>query len=443
MSILFLRPHLLRPFLLLLVWLAAAPAYAQPQIAASTLARVVGTLAADSLAGRAAGTPGIAKAARFLAAEFARAGVQPLPGNAGYEQAFEAWRCLPLTAEATVNGAAVPAAQLLILPGQAALTWKPGAGAPRVVVVGPQDDPSKALRPALKPTENLLVLLDTAHRKRFAAMARVVAHYGLRAAKPQFSAVLLLAPAPTTATPYTVTATARIEPVPMANVVGYLPGADPARTREFVVFSAHYDHIGYLPPVAGDSIANGADDDASGTAAVVALAAYYKAGPPPARPLLFVAFTAEEVGGFGSQYFARQLNPADVVAMVNIEMIGKEAEAGPGRAYITGYDKSTFGKLLNRSLRGSGAQFVPDPYPKEQLFYRSDNATLARLGVPAHTISTSRMPADTLYHSVGDELQTLNLPNLTAVVQSIARAATGIVSGRHTPSRIQDAGERK
>ncbi len=434
-------PH----FLLLLAFLLTpvAAVRAQPAISAATVERVLTALSADSLQGRASGTPGIDQAARFLAAEFARIGLQPLPGATSFEQRFDAWRPQTLTAQATLGGTALPPDRLLVIPGQERISWAANTpGAPRVVVVGPTDDPWRAFWPARKPKENVLILLDTVHRKALREMVRVAAHYGLRADRPTFSAVFLVVPAPTATVAYTVSATARIAPVPMRNVVGYLPGADPARTHETVVFSAHYDHLGFLPAVNGDSIANGADDDASGTTAVVALAEYYRAQPAPARPLVFVAFAAEEIGGFGSQYFSKQLDPAQIVAMFNIEMIGKPAEAGPGAAYITGYKKSTFGKLLNKGLRGSNVRFVPDPYPKEQLFYRSDNATLARLGVPAHTISTSKMPGEH-YHTVDDEVSTLNLANLTAVIQSIARSATGIVSGKQTPSRVKDAGERK
>ena len=188
--------------------------------------------------------------------------------------------------------------------------------------------------------------------------------------------------------------------------------------------------------MAGDSIANGADDDASGTTAVVALAEYFKQKNDNARPLIFVAFAAEEVGGFGSQHFSQQLDPQQVAAMFNIEMIGKEAKFGPNTAFITGYDKSDFGKLLQANLAGSKFRFEPDPYPEQNLFYRSDNATLARLGVPAHTISTDQIPTDKLYHSVDDEVESLNLPNMTAVIQAIAQSAGGIVAGQQTPTRI-------
>ena len=149
-----------------------------------------------------------------------------------------------------------------------------------------------------------------------------------------------------------------------------------------------------------------------------------------------MAFAAEEVGGFDSQYFSMQLDPQQVVAMFNIEMIGKEAKFGPKTAFITGYEKSDFGPLLQENLKGTEFKFEPDPYPAQNLFYRSDNATLARLGVPAHTISTDQIPTDKLYHSVDDEVSSLDVKNMTAVISAIARSARGIVAGTQTPTRV-------
>jgi Zn-dependent M28 family amino/carboxypeptidase len=224
--------------------------------------------------------------------------------------------------------------------------------------------------------------------------------------------------------------------VTLRNVVGYLPGRDQKLAGEKVIFSGHYDHLGIIKPVAGDSIANGADDDASGTTAVVALAEYFKKRKDNARSLLFVAFTAEEIGGFGARYFSKQLEPKEIVAMFNIEMIGKPAKFGPKTAFITGYDKTDFGQLLQANLQGTEFKFEPDPYPEQNLFYRSDNATLAQLGVPAHTISTDQIPTDKLYHSVDDEVSSLDVKNMTDVISAIARSATGIVGGQQTPTRV-------
>jgi Zn-dependent M28 family amino/carboxypeptidase len=166
------------------------------------------------------------------------------------------------------------------------------------------------------------------------------------------------------------------------------------------------------------------------------LAKYYKALGNNERTLIFAAFTAEEVGGFGATYFSRQFNPDEVVAMFNIEMIGTESKWGANSAYITGFDKSNMGTMLQENLKGSEFNFYADPYPDQQLFYRSDNATLARLGVPAHTISTSKMDDEPNYHKASDEIGTLDMNNMTKIIKAIAISASGIVSGKQTPSRV-------
>jgi Zn-dependent M28 family amino/carboxypeptidase len=236
---------------------------------------------------------------------------------------------------------------------------------------------------------------------------------------------------------YSVQATQKIETIIMNNVVGVLPGK--TKPDEFVVFSGHYDHIGIETPVAGDSISNGADDDASGTTAVIELARYFKKVKNNQRTLIFVAFTAEEIGGFGSKYFSEQLNPDKVVAMFNIEMIGKPSKWGQNFAFITGYERSDFGEILQKNLSGTQFEFRPDPYPTQNLFYRSDNATLARLGVPAHTISTDEIDIDKYYHTVDDEVETLDMKNITVTIRAIALSSQSIVNGTDTPKRIDKA----
>ncbi|MBU0696818.1 MAG: M20/M25/M40 family metallo-hydrolase, partial [Bacteroidetes bacterium] len=225
-----------------------------------------------------------------------------------------------------------------------------------------------------------------------------------------------------------------ISTVPLFNVVGVLPGK--SKPNEYVVFSGHYDHLGIIKAVNQDSIANGADDDASGTTAVIELAKYFAQKKDNERTIIFVAFTAEEIGGYGSQYFSKQLNPDEVVAMFNIEMIGKESKFGKNNAFITGYERSDFGKILQKNLEGTDFKFYPDPYPKQNLFFRSDNATLARLGVPAHTISSDQIDTDKLYHSVDDEFETMDIGNITEIIKAIAMSATSIVEGKATPSRV-------
>jgi hypothetical protein len=437
------------------------------KISAKTIARVEKTLADDKLRGRALDT-GAPEAAQFLAGEFKRIGLQPLPGLTSFEQKFPAYETKTTAASMTLNGAAVPRENVLVVSGQeqvswtsgqngaptaevsatGPVTWMAGTGdaAPKVAVIGPQADFRKEVGPLLRGAKaNMLVLLDPAHAEWFKRLSGQLSHSSFKAEKPApYTVAFVLAPAAVTAgSSYQLTASTSIKQLEIRNVVGVLPGRDQAKAAEQVVFSAHYDHIGILPAVAGDSIANGADDDASGTTAVVALAEHFKKAKNNARTLVFVAFTAEEIGGFGSQYFSKQLDPAKVTAMFNIEMIGKVSKFGPGTAFITGFDKSDFGPILQRNLQGSSFKFEPDPYPEQQLFYRSDNATLARLGVPAHSISTDQIPTDKLYHSVDDEVESLDLKNMQAVIEAIAVSARSIVAGTDTPTRIQDAGERK
>lgn len=228
--------------------------------------------------------------------------------------------------------------------------------------------------------------------------------------------------------------TFEIEGKPAFNIAGIIPGK--SKAAELVVFSGHYDHLGIIKGDVQDSIANGADDDASGITAMIALAKYYKALNNNERTLIFVAFTAEEIGGFGSKHFSKKLNPDQVVAMFNIEMIGKESKFGKNTAFITGFDKSDFGKILQKNLKGTEFAFHPDPYIRQNLFYRSDNATLAALGVPAHTISTDQIDTDQFYHTIKDEYSTLDTQNILATIKAIAKSAITIIKGIDTPTRI-------
>ncbi len=226
------------------------------------------------------------------------------------------------------------------------------------------------------------------------------------------------------------------ENLSLANVVGVIPGK--SLPNEYVIFSGHYDHLGIngSKAVDGDSIFNGANDDAAGTTAMMMLAKYFKKLNNNKRTLIFVAFTAEEVGGAGAKYFSKQFDPITVKAMFNIEMIGTESMWGKNSAYITGYEKSDMGTILQKNLAGTAFTFYPDPYTNQNLFYRSDNKTLARLGVPAHTISTSKMDSEPNYHKPSDQFETLDIDNMTEVIKAIALSAQSIVSGKDTPTRV-------
>jgi hypothetical protein len=200
------------------------------------------------------------------------------------------------------------------------------------------------------------------------------------------------------------------------NVVGILPGSDPARSQEAILLTAHLDHLGIGPPKNGDRIYNGADDDASGTTAVLELARSFAAAPRSPRTVIFALFGSEELGGFGNQYFlAHPPVPLDhIVANLEFEMIGRRDPALPKDGlWLTGFERSDLGPELARH----GANLVADPHPKENFFRRSDNYGLARKGIIAHTVSSFGLHTD--YHQPSDELNGIDFDHLTAAVQSM------------------------
>ena len=224
-----------------------------------------------------------------------------------------------------------------------------------------------------------------------------------------------------------------------SNIIGVLEGK--SKKDEYVIISAHYDHLGMKKSGAGDLIYNGANDDASGVTGVLALAAYFKKVGHE-RTIVFAAFTAEEMGLIGSTYFGKQIDAAKFVAGINLEMIGKTPSFGPNTAWLTGFERSDFGKIIQKNLKGSGYQLFPDPYKNFNLFFRSDNASLARLGVPSHTFSTTPIDIDPDYHQVSDEAETLNITVITQTIQAVAIGTESIINGEDTPTRVILEGDK-
>ena len=224
------------------------------------------------------------------------------------------------------------------------------------------------------------------------------------------------------------------EELDLFNIIGLLEGT--SLKEEFVIISAHYDHLGQIEGRKGDLVFNGANDNATGVAAMIMLAEYFKKAKINKRSILFVAFTAEEMGLIGSNYFGKTISAESIIAGVNIEMIGKESPFGPKTAWLTGFDRSTFGKIIQKNLSSSEYKLYPDPYKDFRLFFRSDNASLARLGVPAHTFSTSPMDKDLDYHQLSDEVETLDVKIITETIKAISVGIKSIVNGDDKPSRV-------
>lgn len=397
-------------------------------INAKEVERIEKILSADDMRGRKTFSPDIDRAADFIAAEFKKAGLQPWNKNGSYRQEFALVRPKFISASATFDGNIIDQKNIVVVTCQPDLHIDESSGYTWGSIKAGENLFSAASA-FIRANKNIIVLVDNSFASNFSRLA------GLKRSifKTDKNFVFVLADA--APTKFELEAKHEITEQTLSNVVGILPGK--SRKDEYVIFSGHYDHLGIGRPVNGDSIYNGANDDAAGTTAVMMLAKYFKALGNNERTIVFAAFTAEEIGGYGSQYFSRQFEPEKVMAMFNIEMIGTESKWGKNSAYITGYEKTDMGQILQKNLEGTGFTFYPDPYTDQNLFYRSDNATLARLGVPAHTISTSKMDSELNYHKVSDQIETLDMENMAMIIQSIALSSKTIVSGKDAPARVK------
>jgi hypothetical protein len=394
----------------------------------SEVERIEKILASDDMQGRKVFTPGIEKAAAFIAAEFKAAGLETLNSSNSFLQEFALVRAMPLSIEVKLDNESIGSKEVLIVTNQPHILITEASGYEKVQLPAGIKLQAEA-RKLLSKNKNTIAFVDKSFANSFGNLARLKSQMF----KTNTNVVFILADK--MAETFSINAEHEITEQKMANVVGVLPGK--GKKEELVIFSGHYDHLGIGKPVNGDSIYNGANDDAAGITAVIMLAKYFKALKNNERTIVFAAFTAEETGGFGSQYFSKQFEADKVVAMFNIEMIGTESKWGKNSAYITGYEKTDMGEILAKDLLGTGFTFYPDPYPTQQLFYRSDNATLARLGVPAHTISTSKMDSEPNYHKLSDEVATLDLINMTEIIKAIALSSKSIIAGKETPRRVK------
>lgn len=425
--------HLFRPFLVGLALLSATYCSAQKTDAFNVkeVERIETFLASDEMRGRRAGSPEIDKAAAFIADEFRKAGLQPVTGNS-FLQNFSMLRPKVASVKAEIDGVELKPTNVIVNTFDKEVKVNEKSGY-EIQYIKAGENIRERITQIMDAKKNMVVFVDTSFSRNFPRLS--VFNGTMFGGEQRQNPTVVYILGHYQPKEFTVKAETTITETKYANVVGILPGK--SRKNEYVVFSGHYDHIGVGRPVNGDSIYNGANDDAAGTTAVIMLANHFKQLGNNERTLVFAAFTAEEVGGFGSQYFSKQYNPAQVMAMFNIEMIGTESKWGKNSAFITGFEKTNMGEILQANLKGSAFQFYPDPYPDQQLFYRSDNATLARLGVPAHTISTAKMESEPHYHKPSDEVKTLDLENMAQIMKAIAESSKTIISGKDTPSRVK------
>jgi leucyl aminopeptidase len=220
---------------------------------------------------------------------------------------------------------------------------------------------------------------------------------------------------------------------PAYNIVGVVEGNDPELKDEFILIGAHYDHIGTVKPENGDAIANGANDNASGTTSVLEMARYFGTQKTNKRSLIFALFSAEEKGLLGSKHLAKKLKEEDLnlYTMLNFEMTGVPLQDKDYFMYITGFDMSNLAEISNGYAKENLVGFLPTA--KEfNLYQRSDNYPFhEEFGVPSHTFCTFDFTNFNHYHKVGDENSLMDFEHMATlvnktipVIEDIANAAT-------------------
>ncbi len=415
----------------------AAAADAVATITVEDLQSRIGALAHDSMRGRDTPSPELEKAARHIGRRFRDFGLQPIEGDS-YLQTYP----LTLTApgpqpDQTVvidgpGGGPIPADAMIAVPGgrlgsvegpMVVTTADDGSalGGDVAVLYVTQDEMQAALgavRGILgRGAGGLLLSVDAPDfylqgLRRFfereqlsvgvvdelLAPVVLVSHAalpeGLRVAVESGSATGYAA---------AVTTSASIRETLAFNTIGWIEGSDPELRDEYVVFSAHMDHVGVGRPVDGDSIYNGADDDASGTAAIIELAeAFASLETPPRRSTVFLLVSGEEKGLLGSEWYSEHpVFPLEsTVANLNIDMIGRNWR---DTVVAIGRDESSLGQTLEAVVADRpelGLTMIDDPWPQENFYFRSDHYNFARKGVPILFFFTGTHDD---YHGVKDE----------------------------------------
>jgi len=399
-------------------------------------------LSSDALAGRGSATRDEELTATYVASEFQSYGLKPAPGINGYLQSADI-AAPRLDTHATLqigdvtlqegadfflfssSGASASATLVRIA---AAATPRAEIPSNSAVLVTGAADP-KSLFPAISALRRsgaaIILVPETPALSALPQMIGGETRVGIRLSDdpPRKTPTVILlhaeaaAKLPTTdgaQIAINVHEIPQTKPRQTFNAIGYLPGTDPSAGT--LLLSAHLDHLGTGRPVNGDSIYNGADDDAAGTTAVLELAHALAAGPPLRRSVLFVCYGSEELGGLGSTYFGKHppVPLTDLVANLEFEMIGnQDPKMAPGVLLLTGWDRSNLGP----TLKEHGALLGPDPYPEQHFFERSDNYSLALQGVVAHTAAGWGTPPT--YHQPSDDLSHLDIAFMTRAIQSL------------------------
>ena len=401
-------------------------------------------LASAPLQGRGSATRDEAIAAAYVASRFEAYGLKAAPGMTGYTQVGHIVRPqLKGTPKLTLaGGASLPSLALIIgagevrakfeILGSSDATKMPASAI--VIVTNPQADVRELMGVAQERDVKLLIVPESSETRRIhqAVGGKTLIRPYLEGSPPSRSRTLVatlsandlatLARHP--ASELSLSAPVASEVVETTNAIGFLPGSDPS--AGILLVSAHLDHLG----VVDGTVMPGANDDASGTSAVIELAHALASGSPTRRGILFVCYGSEELGGYGSRYFGEHppVPLTSIVANLELEMIGAQDPKLPaGYLMMTGFERSDFGDIL----KSKGALVTGDPYPEEHLFQRSDNYSLALKGIVAHTVSGWAVVPT--YHQPTDTIGSLDIAFMTRAIQSLIEPLRFVADGNETP----------
>ncbi|MBP6004236.1 MAG: M20/M25/M40 family metallo-hydrolase, partial [Pyrinomonadaceae bacterium] len=418
----------------------------------------MGFLAGDALQGRGSGTIFERIAAEYIGSQFMQFGLEPAgetgaDGKQTYVQTVDISRqtfaeapTLKFYDKTLVHGqemiilrtntAAASGGLHLIVAGQT-----PRSGATVILRAKEGEDQRALMQSAqkLQAAGAAIVLIEEtpAIRANWANFASRMPSFTTTNAKPAVMAVINKATADQLsgeADGLVIRLGGKLEPVKKQqtwNAMGKITGSDKTLGSEVILLTSHLDHLGVRENAPGDDkIFNGADDDASGSVAVLELARVIAAGKKPKRTVYFVCFGSEEAGGFGASYFVNNMPfPKDkLVANLEFEMIGRpDAKVKAEELWLTGYERSNLGPELAKR----GAKLVQDPHPTENFFQRSDNYTLARQGIIAHTVSSFGLHTD--YHKASDEAKTIDFVHMTRSINSMVAPVQWLINSPFKP----------
>jgi hypothetical protein len=420
---------MLKPCLLLILTVVSHLLFAQSVYSIDELetGRIISVLASDSLEGRGSGEPGVVKAAHFIGNEFRKNNLKPLPGLPSYYLAIDPANELGKRTAWVLNWNGSQTDHFIFIPSQPGHSYSKSLGDFKVIKID-----SFFTEEILKnySADTALLLwsdkIQPGGRGIFPPVLKPPAE-GLK----QNVLLVYAAKAPDSIELKVLPWLSTLD----YNVVGILPGK--SKPDEVILFSAHYDHLG--TEISGRRrkkviIMNGANDNASGTTAIVQLASYFAKRNDNERTLIFCAFAGEEMGLHGSRDFLRYIKPQHIIANINLEMIGI-SQYGSKTVLVTGDFESPLSKILQRNTPASDLSFIRDKNPEKRLFERSDNYSFALEGVPALSLMSSD-DDDFCYHKACDKIGRIEIENMNDIIRAIARSVSSLVKGTETPERF-------